>query len=810
MNTNPESVKLLRLLLLIVLPTGLLSQTFELSGKVKNSEGQLVPFANVVLLQVSDSSLVKGSSADDHGRFIISEIIPDLYYLQARYFGNRSQPIPLDIRTNVTIGALHMDSDNVWLDEVVVTASQPSVERKSDRVVFHVENTIVAQGNTWDILRNTPGVINVQGRLEIKGQNATIYLNDRKVQLSPSELQNLLEGLSGSAISSVEVMTNPPARYDAEGGPILNIVTNKNIVPGYKGSVQGTYTQAIFPKYSLGTSHYFKNEKFNLFGNYTISPRKEFRAVDSHINFINDQDQVFARWDTELDKTTDSQVQQANIIMDYDLDDDNRLNFTSNVTYSPNKTFENIVDTEMRNGQGVVDSTLNTVSDLKNDNLNLGFDLNYERDLKKEGGLLKANVHYTYYDETQDQVGSSNYFDPAGNFIRNFRFSTDAEQNIDILTGQLDLVIPSEKGNFETGAKISSIRSDSRIDYFDVNGNVPPFDIALSDVFRYEEDVYALYAGIFRKWDRWSVKLGVRGEQTHVDARSVTLDSLNTQDYFELFPSVYVIHRINENNSIALDYSRKLRRPNYRDLNPFRYFLNENDFNEGNPNLRPNFSHNFNLNYTYKDTYFIDVYYRDNGNYISTLSYQDNDNQTLRQVPQNVLSSTSYGLDLTMSKSFFPIWYFYAYASVFYEDETFLALESDEESFKNDVTGFYGYMSNYLTLNKDKTLTGELSLTYLSGFLFGSYTRDDTINLNIGIQKSLWNNKAVISLTAEDLLHRANNRLTSRYLNQDNSYFPDPETRLVRLGFTLNFGNYGLSENTRNLEKIERERLEND
>ena len=810
MNTNPKSVKLIRLLFLIVLPTGLWSQTFELSGTVKNNEGKLVPFANVVLLKVADSSLVKGSSADDQGRFIISEINPDLYLLQARYFGNRSKSIPLDIRNNVTIGALYMESDNVWLDEVVVTASEPSIERKPDRIVFHVENTVVARGNTWDILRNTPGVINVQDRLEIKGQTATIYLNGRKVQLSPAEVQNLLEGLSGSAISSVEVMTNPPASYDAEGGPVLNIVTSKNVVPGYKGSVQGTYTQGIFPKYSFGTSQYFKNEKFNLFGNYTINPRKDFRAVESDINFINELDEIFARWDTELDKTTRSQVQQANLIMDYDLDEDNRFNFTTNLTYSPNKVIDNIVNTEMRNGQGSIDSTLTTISQLNNDNLNLGFDLNYERDLKKEGALLKANVHYTYYDEAQDQVGSSNYFDPSGTFIRNFNFSTDAEQNIDIVTGQVDLVIPSEKGNFETGAKISAIRSDSRIDYFDVNGNVPPFDIALSDVFRYEEDVYALYAGIFRKWDQWSVKLGLRGEQTNVDTRSITLDSLNTQDYFELFPNVYIIRRIDEDNSIAFDYSRKLRRPNYRDLNPFRYFLNENDFNEGNPNLRPNFSNNFNLNYTYKDTYFVDIYYRDNGNYISTLSFQDNENQTLRQVPQNVISSTSYGLDLTMSKSVYPFWYLYTYASVFYEDETFLALASEEETFTNKVTGFYGYMSNYLTLNKDKTLTGELSLTYLSGFLFGSYTRGETINLNIGFQKSLWNNKAVVSLVGEDLLGRANARLTSRYLNQDNSYFPVPETQFVRLGITLNFGNYGLSENTRNLNKIERERLENE
>ena len=253
----------------------------------------------------------------------------------------------------------------------------------------------------------------------------------------------------------------------------------------------------------------------------------------------------------------------------------------------------------MRNGQNILDSTLNTESLVTDDNLNLGVDLNYERVLNDKGASLRANLHYTYYDLEQDQVGSTDYFDPSGNFIRNFRFSTDARQVIDIFTGQVDFSIPLGEAKLETGGKLSTVQTDSRIDYFDVNGNVPPFDIELSDIFRYDEDVWAIYAGYARNWKKWSLRLGLRGEQTHVKTTSVTLDSIGRQDYFELFPNVYVLHRIDDQHSISFDYNRKLRRPNYRDLNPFRYFLNENDFNEGNPNLRPHFSHNFNLNYSF-------------------------------------------------------------------------------------------------------------------------------------------------------------------------------------------------------------------
>jgi hypothetical protein len=793
--------------MLTLVPLPLFAQTFEVSGTVKDRAGELVPFANVVLLHVHDSSLVKGASADEHAYFTIPAVDPDIYYIQARYFGYRSLPVPIDIRNDLTIGALFMEQDSELLDEVVLTAKQPSIERKADRMVFHVENTVLSQGTTWDLLRNTPGVVNVQGRLEIRGQGATIYLNDRKVQLTQTEIQDLLEGLSGTAISSIEVLPNPPARYEAEGGPILNIVTNRNIVPGYKGSVQGAITQAIYPKYSLGTSHYIKTGRLNLFANYVFNPRKEFKEDDSHINFIDDQGGTYARWNTILYKTTRSQAHQGNLIADYELDEHNSLNLTSNLSFSPGRTFDNIVMTEMRDGQRLLDSTLRTSSTINNDNSNLAFDLSYERRLKKDGAILKANAHYTYFDEIQQQTGSSDYFDSTGAFMRNFSFATDAKQQIDIYTGQIDLFTPIGTNSIETGTKASFIKSESRIDYLDVNGNQPPFDLALSDNFIYDEAVWAAYASFLKNWGKWSLKLGVRGEHTRVEGRSISLDSTAVQDYFELFPTFYLLRTLGENHSIAIDYSRKLRRPNYSDLNPFRYFLNENDFNEGNPDLRPHFSHKLNLNFTVRDSYFFDLYYRDNGNYISTLSFQDNENQTLRQVRQNVLGSISYGLDFTVGKSLTPYWYLYTYSSLFHEEEKFLALESDEESATNEVNGFYGFLANYLTLTKDGSLTGEFGLTYLTGFLDGSYSLSETVNLTLGLRKSFWRNKAVISVSAEDILGRANARYTSRYLNQDNAYLAMPETQFVRIGLTINFGNTGLSENERSLNKSERERL---
>ena len=798
------------LIFLGLMPIFLAAQTFSLSGRVKDAQGAPLPFANTILYKTSDSTQVTGISADEDGFFVLKGIPKGLYYLQARYFGYESRLVALEISSNLKIGAIVLEPNGKWLDEVVVSGQRPTITRKPDRIVFNVENTVFGEGNSWDILRNAPGVVLIQESLEIRGKKATVYLNDRRLQLSESEVLDFLKGLSGDLVSSVEVIHSPPANYEAEYGSVLNIRTNTNVNPGYKGNIRTQYTQAVFPKYSFGTSHFFKGEKVGLFANYVINPRKEFRRGNTRVNFINDQNDIFARWNTDLERTTRSQAQQANLILDYNPSEKDRFNFTSSLSYSPNRVMNYKVETKMRNASGALDSTLQNQSRIEEDQLNLSFDLSYERKLNKKGANLKANAHYTYYEVDKQQVGSSDYFDATGNFLRNFGFSSDAFQGIDIYTGQADYYTPLESGSFEGGVKMSLIESGSRIDFFDVNDTQPPFDIDLSDNFSYQERVLAAYSSWSGDWEKWSLKLGLRAEQTDVKTRSETLSQTNTQSYLELFPTFYLTRRLGEDNSLTFDYSRRLTRPNYSDLNPFRSFLNENDFDQGNPRLVPNFSHEFNLNLNIKDTWFFDLYYRDNGRYISNLSFQDNVNQLVRESFQNVQESYSYGLDLTLSTPITSFWYLYAYNSVFFEVETLLAEESVIDFYTNRVSGFYTNLNNSLTLSKDRTFTGEVSFNYVSGFLDGSYKMSEYLILNMGLRKTFWNNRAVLSLTAEDLLGRANARFTSRYANQDNSFRIVPETQFVRLGFTYNFGNFRLSNNQRTLQKSELQRLENE
>ncbi|MFT7349114.1 MAG: hypothetical protein ACI8VZ_001420 [Candidatus Paceibacteria bacterium] len=790
----------------LIMPLCLSAQTFEVTGAVKDRNNEAVGFANVLLLQVSDSTVIMGASTDEAGKFFISNVQPRTYFVKASYIGSTSNLIAVDVKENVAIGTIIIEDSSIDLDGVEVIANNPTVVRKSDRLIFNIENTIASLGNSWDVLRKTPGVIMVNDQLKIKNQTPTIYLNNRKVQLTNTEIKNLLEGISGTNIKSVEVIMNPPASYDAEGGPILNIITSKNISPGYKGSVNGDYIQAIYPKYNFGTSHYFKTDKLSVFANYSISPRKEYKDNNGYINFIDDNG-VFARWQTFFNRTTRSVAQNANLILDYTIDDRNSLNITSNLAVSPNKTFDNTSENFIRNAQNILDSTFVSRSNLNNDQFNLAVDLNYVHRFKKEGATLSLNAHYTDYHVDQNQIVSSDYFDSNNSFIRNFSFLTNSDQNIQIYTGQADYAATFGSLSFESGGKFSNINSRSGLDYFNVVGNNQIRNSSLSDIYDYDEMVLAGYITMVQNWDKFSLKAGLRGEQTNAEGRSFSVTEINTQDYFELFPSLYLLYTQSDNHSLAFDYGRKLSRPKYQDLNPFLYFLNENNFNQGNPNLRPNFSHNFNFNYTYKGAYFLDLYYKDNGAYISTLSFQNNQNQTLREVRQNALESTSYGVDLTYIKSITKNWFLIAISSLFHEDETFLAVESGNIPVTNEVEGVFLWLGNNLTLSKDGTFTGELGLNYLSKFLLGSYMISETTNLTFGLRKTLWNNRATISLSSEDILGRANGTLTSTYLNQDNSYLPRPETQFIRFGFTYNFGNFGLKDSNRTIDKIERDRL---
>ncbi|PKD21636.1 hypothetical protein APR41_01200 [Salegentibacter salinarum] len=793
------------LVALLFLFTNSLIAQHTLQGKLVTETNEPIAFANVVLLNAEDStSVYKGTISEDNGAFVLEEITTNDYLLKVSFVGYEKFLKQISIKSDKKLGEITIKEGASNLDEVTINTRKPKITRSIDRITFDVENSMLSSGNSWDVLRQTPGVIMSQGQLQVRNSSVTVYINDRKVQLTADELQTLLQSYSAENIKSVEVITNPPARYEAEGGAILNINTTSAISPGYKGSLEGAYTQGIVPKYQFGTSHYWKGDKLNVFANYTFSPRKEIKRDDSYINFSPNQEGG-QRWESDFERITLSQAHNANVILDYDFDEKNKLSFSSNFMYSPDKTFDNSVQTDVSAMGNTAFSNFITDSDVNTDDSNIALDLTYTHTFGN-GGNVSAGAHYTKFDQERDQRVATEYFSENGELVDNIAFNTEAIQNIDIFTAQIDLSTSLGETAFESGIKFSHIDSESGIDFFDAESLEDLYE-NLSDQFHYNETVSAVYASASRDWEKWSVQGGLRGEYTDLLGMSFSTDQRNRQEYFELFPTAYLQYRASDNHSFTLDYSRRIERPRYESLNPFRYFLNENDFNAGNPNLRAAISNNINLNYTLLGQYFLDFYYRDNGRSPASLAFQDNQNLTIRRLQANLLESKSYGLDILHGRSITSWWYAQLYASLFHEENNFLAVESGNVEVTNEIDAVFGQLYNSFTLSKDGTFSGALTFTYVSDYISGSYNFDPFSTLSLGFRKTLWNNRAELSLNINDIFNNTNTRLTSQYLNQDNSFFAREETRYVRVGFKYNFGNFRLEDNQRSIDAAERDRL---
>src|SRR5690554_3635711 len=262
------------------------AQEVTLQGRIMDVNSQPVSLVNVMLLRTSDSTFVKGTATTAEGIFFLEKVTPGTYIFQTSFIGFETIQQQLQLVEELNMGDLVLSESVSQMDEITLVSRKPIVRREIDGLVFQVENTSLSSGSTWEILHKTPGVIIQQNSITVQNQPVTVYINDRKVHLTSAELRGLLESYSGTNIKAIEVITKPSAKYEAESGIIINIVTSSNLVAGYKGSVSGNYTQAIFAKYRAGTSHYYKNDWLNAFVDYSYNPRKDHKNDVTEITFF--------------------------------------------------------------------------------------------------------------------------------------------------------------------------------------------------------------------------------------------------------------------------------------------------------------------------------------------------------------------------------------------------------------------------------------------------------------------------------------------------------------------------------------------
>ncbi|EDP96782.1 outer membrane beta-barrel family protein [Kordia algicida OT-1] len=778
-------------------------ETYNVSGKLIASESETpISFANAVLMH--NDTVLKGSSSDTSGTFTITNVAKGTYKLKISFLGYTTYTKQLEISKNLDLGTIALQKDNESLDGVTITNKKPVLKREIDRLIFNIQGTALTEDNTWEVLRRTPGVIVINNTLSIKNSTPTVYINDRKVHLSASEIYQLLEGTPAETVKSVEVITNPPARYDAQGGTILNIVMTKNLIVGYHGSIYGNFTQGVFPRYSGGINQFYKRGKFNIFGNYNYRHSKINRDNDETINYLENTTTTSV-WNSDINRNRWSNQHNFNLNVDYEFDDKNTLSFSGNLLYLPywkrNTVTNSVIDNQTAANE---DFSLTAINRANEDKHNLGLNLDYVHHFEREGAKLSANIHYTDYDKANDQHVATDYTVVSSTDFST-AFTTHSNQTTNILSGQVDYELPiSETANFEAGAKVASIETNSNLWQFNIENGVSTLDVANSDTFLYDESIYAGYVSYAKNWEKWSLKVGFRGEQTEIKGNSLSTNQINTQNYFELFPTAYISHKVSDKLNVYIDFSRRIQRPSFDDLNPFRYNFTDFSFATGNPRLQPAIANNYKLGVEIADKFYIDAYYTYDKAAIYELTLQDNDNDVIQYISSNVENNVNYGLDFLTYFSVVDNWNVSVFTSIFNLEDTFTL---DNVSVSQKKWSNYTSIDNNFTFLKDQSLTANLSFLYISSTIQGLSEVSNRSLVNLSLRKTLWNKKVTLSLSLNDIFNGQEFTNTTRYFNQNSFYRTNLDLQTIRIGFRYNFGNTKLQTNQRTKSSAEQERL---
>jgi len=786
----------------------LVAQEYSISGKVVDNIQNPLSFVNVVVYSADGETLIKGTSTDDDGSFAIEALEVNTYIVKFSFIGFKEVTKLVELNSNRTLEDITLVEDAETLNAVELIVKRPTVKRSADRLTFNIANTALSQGDMLQALRSTPGVLVMDGNLSIKGNAPTVYINNRKVQLSSTELSQLLESTSANTIKSIEVITNPSARFDADSGAVINIVMSKNLIIGYRGSVFSNYTQGVFPRYQAGMSHSIKNKDISFTANYSYTKSKINRDTNDEINYFDPSSSMVDQvWRSNINRNTWSETHNLGINLDWFISEKSTLSFSNSTLYLPYYKYQ------INNMTLISDVNDMPLSSFTADNLtgdekyNFGFDLDFSQQFNN-GSSININGHFTTYNYNQSQDVFSNFFDSNGQFTQASQFEAFSDQETKIITSKVDYTLPlNDNSTIEAGIKFSNVETLSSIDQFDIdpnNGNTT-LDFQNTDAFDYDEKVFAAYSNYSLDTAKWSINFGLRAEQTNVEAFSVSTNSNNSQDYLEWFPNASVMYNVSESFGLYANYKRSLTRPNYTSLNPFNFFLNENTVVTGNPNLVPTFLDHYVVGVSFLDMFTVEAYYQNYDGSIVEIPRQNNTTNILEYTSVNLDKTVDFGFDFAFD--YYPTenWNLY-FVTSFYNLTEETGINGD--FVKLDQWSNYSILSNNLSMLKDKSLSINVDLTWVGKNLQGLQIVEDRLFSSIAISKSILNKKAIVSFAIEDAFNFQDERYGTRYLNQFSSNNVDLDNRYVRLGFRYNFGNTKLESNQRNSSQEERNRLQ--
>lgn len=781
------------LLLFLLLTTVGAVSAQTISGTAKDDGGAPLSGATVALVKAKDTAVVKLAVAGSNGAYAFNTIKQGDYRVMISHVGyNPALSSPFSVADgDVTAPAVNVTkAAAAGLQGVTVSARRPMVEVRADKTVLNVENTINAAGSDGlELLRKAPGVtVDKDENLSVSGKNGVqVYIDGRPTPLSGSDLAAYLKSMQSSQIESIEIITNPSAKYEAAGNAgIINIRLKKNKAFGTNGSVTAGYAIGVFPKYNGSVNLNYRNRAWNLYGTYSVSKGINHNPIELYRTVA---DSIF---NGKGYLRNDNQNHNVKLGADYTLNKQSSIGVLFNGTASDPKVANYNRTTIAPKSTGVTDRILvaDNRSNLKRSNYNLNLNYNYQ---EANGNNFIVNLDNGYYDNNNDQYQPNYYYTPDGKIMtRSVIYQTIAPSKIHINSGKVDVERAAWGGRLGVGGKISFVNTDNDFQRYDVIGGSNVLDRDRSNLFKYKENINAAYVNWNRAFKGVLVQAGLRMENTVNKGTSDGQSKVNgayqpwsssfNRNYTNFFPSAAVTFNKNPMNQWSVTYSRRIDRPAYQDLNPFEFKLDEYTYMKGNIDLRPQFTNSFGLTRIYK--------YR----LTTTLNYS-HISDLFAQVPDTVEKSKSIltkrnlaTQDVFSLNVSYPFQY-KAYSVFANLNATYSMYKANLEGRIIDLKAPGGtlYMQN--TLRFAKVWTAELSGVYVAPSVFmGTLKSKGMGGIDLGLQKVIFGGNGTLKISGTDLLHTFRFHATSDFAGQKLDVLARWESQQFKANLTWRFG----------------------
>ncbi|MBP1224955.1 outer membrane beta-barrel family protein [Flavobacterium sp. 1355] len=795
-------MKKANLLIFLVLPLFCFAQSkLRLKGKI-TSETTSLEWADVSITN-SEGKIIDGTTTKQDGSFEMN-LKNGFYKIGINLLGFTDYEKDFLLEKDTDLGIIILKENTTKLGEVVIQSKKKTIEQKTDRLVYNLENNVTTTGgDALSAINTAPGVVVKNDLIMILGKGTSrVMIDGRLIELTGEELNNFLKSISAGDIKNIEIISNPPAKYEADGtGGLINIIMKKGVRDSWKNTTTASYDQNKYGVYTLRNNFFYNKNKFRF--SASVNGKTGYKNADESLKMY------FPDGLSKMSSTT--KVKDENLsgklALDYDFSKSTTIGFQF-LNDRNNPDFGSDIRIEKYNLQNELkDVTLNK-SFTDKGSKNQTYNAHLITKLDSLNRKLSFDVDYFNYSSKFDRDFIANNYTPDMQFVDvNQAGRNISNQDIDNWSFKADMEHPLKALNLSYGAKMSFTNSVSDVLFYNNTTGTPELDPNQSNRFKYTENNQAIYINGDKKInEKWNLQMGLRIENTQTSGFSETLNQENVNDYLKLFPTFYASYKKNENNSFSLNYGKRINRPRFDLLNPFKVYINSNSYSEGNPFLRPSFSDNFELSHSYKEILRTSIFMNviTNGYGVVFTSIPETNTQIITR--ENYFKGLNYGLGESYSAGFSDWWqsenslYFLGSKTEFIKDINATPSNSLQIDFSTNNTFILG-----------KTTKLQIDFSYSTPFKNGLYEVGYMSSFDIGFKQDFLNKTLQVAFLANDIFNTSYLKDFVSVVNGVKQVYSQNESnRFVRLSVVYNFGNKKINVKERNFgNQEERKRTGN-